>query len=360
MIRPPEMTLLTTNDVDSFLLEAARNLNEAQDLQTFSSCFTWAQHRIRVVLTGVQDTRFFTDAIYHCLADDGAGEELTIYVVDDSVASSVLPDPFWKEGDFDIYGRMRDPGEDHFVEYISDNQVLVLLSRKARLCVVWVRNVSDLPEWERSFPFRTVLYQWFKDSRFLFVHAGAVGNECGGVLLTGKGGMGKSTTTLSCLDSTLKYAGDDFVMIDTETLDVHSLYNVAKLEASNLHRFPNLAMHVSNPESMPKDKGQLFLHFFRPETLIHTFKIRAIFLPKFTGGEHTALRQATKGDALLALAPSTIGLLKADSQMMSIIASLVQKLPCYWIETGTALDEIPQAISNWLNEQSDVRQPAIY
>jgi hypothetical protein len=143
-------------------------------------------------------------------------------------------------------------------------------------------------------------------------------------------------------------------MIDTKTLEVHSLYNVAKLEASNLHRFPELAPYIANPESLPQDKGQLFLHFFRPESLIPGFKLRAIFLPKYTGRDNTTIRPATRGDALLALAPSTIGLLNADIQMMTSIAGLIQRLPCYWIETGINLNEIPIVISNWLKEETNV------
>ena len=348
------MTVLIKNNVDSFLEEAANRVEETPALQTSSSCFEWANHQIRVVLVGVSDTDFFTDAIVHRLGTDiSASPELTIYVVDDSVAEEALPEPFWKEDDLDIYGHLRGISEDDFAEYSSFNQVFTILSRKTGLCVVWVRNVASLPEWERSFPFRNVLYQWFKNSKYLFVHAGAVGNTHGGVLLTGKGGMGKSTATLSCLDSELKYAGDDFVMIDTETLTVYSLYNVAKLEASNLHRFPELAPHVANMQSLPQEKGQVFLHFCKPESLIAQFPLKAIFLPRFTGEETTVMRPATRGEALLALAPSTIGLLKADAKMMSRIAGLIQKLPCYWIETGTLLYTIPATISNWLNRDSN-------
>jgi len=343
------MSVLVKSAVDSFLEEVAHRVDENPALPTASFCFEWAQQRIRVILTGIENTDFFTDAIIHRLITEPVDSpDLTIYVVDDRVAETVLPEPFWDEQDLDQYGRLQGIGEDDFAEYASFNQVFTILSRKTGLCVIWVRNVANLPEWERSFPFRTVLYQWFKTSRFIFVHAGAVGTADGGILLAGKGGMGKSTATLACLDSDLRYAGDDFVMIDTETLDVHSLYNVAKLEASNLHRFPKLAPFIANKQSLPQEKGQLFLHFCKPECLILTFPLKAILLPQFTGNEITTLRPATKAEALRALAPSTIGLLRAEPQLLARIAGLVHQLPCYWIETGTQLDTIPATISNWL------------
>ena len=348
------MTVLEKSKIDSFLEEAAKRVEELPVRDTTSFCFEWAQHAVRVMLTGIENTDFFTDAIIHRLTTQTSGEpELTIYVVDDSVAKAVLPEPFWSEQDLDQYGHLQGLSEHEFAEYSAQNQVFTVLSRQTGLCVIWIRSVAGLPEWERSFPFRTVLYQWFKNSQFLFVHAGAVGFSEGGILLTGKGGMGKSTTTLACLDSELQYAGDDFVMIDTETLAVHSLYNVAKLEASNFHRFPELTPFISNKQALPHEKGQLFLHFCKPECLILQFPLKAIFLPQFTGKEATTLRPATKAEALRALAPSTIGLLRAEPRLMGRITALIQQLPCYWIETGTQLDQIPETISHWLKMKQD-------
>ena len=39
------------------------------------------------------------------------------------------------------------------------------------------------------------------DRNLQYVHAGAVGNKNGGILLVGKGGSGKSSTALACLKS---------------------------------------------------------------------------------------------------------------------------------------------------------------
>jgi hypothetical protein len=81
----------------------------------------------------------------------------------------------------------------------------------------------DIPFWESDFPLRMVFHWFFRETPLQPVHSAAVGNERGGVLLIGKGGSGKSTTTLSCLNSPLKIAGDDYVLLDSENHVAHSL-----------------------------------------------------------------------------------------------------------------------------------------
>ena len=82
----------------------------------------------------------------------------------------------------------------------------------------------------------------------------------GGVLIAGKSGSGKSTTTLACLTSGLLYAGDDYVLADVAAEPyVHSLYSTAKLVPDNCDRFPQLRPLVSNPDKLDEQKALIYL-----------------------------------------------------------------------------------------------------
>jgi subfamily B ATP-binding cassette protein MsbA len=71
--------------------------------------------------------------------------------------------------------------------------ILNALDLQQNLAVYWVEDANRIPYYERGSPLSALLSLWMGARQRYFVHAGAVGNANGGVLLTGKGGAGKST-----------------------------------------------------------------------------------------------------------------------------------------------------------------------
>lgn len=316
--------------------------------------FDFAACRLQVQFVGNVPIAFFTDAIAHRAVDafvrESATDILTVWVADRNTSGLQLPRPFWDWTKVGQQGRIPDiSSEQGYAAFQQVGNVFTLLDRVNNRALIWADDLTALPEWERSFPFRTLLHQWLEPTPWVLVHSGGVGYASGGMLLTGKGGSGKSTATLACLDGGLGYAGDDFVLIDTQTGTVHCLYNVAKLEADNLARFPQWKPLVGNRASMPEQKGQLSIHQHRPERLLHQFPLRAIGLPRFCGQVSTSYRSATPAEALLALAPSTMALLGARPETFQKLSRLVEQYPLYWLETGTDLPQIPATVQALLN-----------
>ena len=181
------------------------------------------------------------------------------------------------------------------------------------------------------------------------MHAGAVGRDDGGVLIAGRGGAGKSTTSLACLDGGLLYAGDDYTLVDVDRPMVYGLYSTAKLRPENLHRFPHLAALVDNADELETQKAMLFLYRHRPELLSSGFPVRAIVLPRVTGRPHTEIAPATAHDALAAIAPTTMFQLPgALPELFAKVRRLTRAVPCYWLDAGTELSEIPVAVDELL------------
>jgi hypothetical protein len=182
------------------------------------------------------------------------------------------------------------------------------------------------------------------------VHAGAVGTALGGVLLAGRGGVGKSTTALSCLLSGLLYAGDDYVLLDTEMEPIaHSLYCSAKLHVDQLRRFPQLSPAVS-PHQLSEEKVLLLLYPRFEEQIETSLSIQAIVLPQIVGLGRTRLRSVSATISLMALAPSTIFQLQGSSQAtFQHIRRLVEQVPSYVLELGADVGNIPRVIVDLLS-----------
>jgi hypothetical protein len=250
----------------------------------------------------------------------------------------------------DIKGLNSDRIRSNF--HIGPN-ILSLLDTEQNIALYWLENAEQLPYWEHGSPLRTILNWWTSDRDRQYVHAGAVGNHAGGVLLAGKGGSGKSTTALSCLNSNLTYASDDYCLIGHNPVPyVYSLYNTAKLKGlADIERFPHLRPLISNSDRLDEEKAMIFLKKHYPEKVVKGFPIKAILVPKVTGKTDTKLQKTTAIVALKALAPSTMFQLSGSGEKaFQTMSKLVKQVPCYVLEVGTDLAQIPDVISQLISQ----------
>lgn len=226
---------------------------------------------------------------------------------------------------------------------------LGLLERNQSLGYFWATDARQLPQHEWGSPLLRLLHWWMRGRAMQLFHAGAVGTPEGGVLLVGKGGAGKSTSTFACLDSGLLYAGDDYCVVTPDpTPFVHSLYNSGKLNRDSARRFRNLKSDARAPED---DKSLFFMQSCLPEKVSRGFPIRALLLPRPTGEVNTVIREARRAEAFLASAPSTVCQLPGGEQeSYHKIGKVLRHVPCYWLEAGTDLGQIPDAILGLLNK----------
>lgn len=300
-----------------------------------------------------------TPALAH-LAIPHTRPALTVGLWDTLSTGIEMPKPPWGIEDYLTRSEIRGYTNERIcTAYDVWSGGLQLLDKQKNTAFFWTRNVQTLPIYERGAPLRMILHWWMHERGRQLIHAGAVGLPTGGVLLAGKGGSGKSTTSLACLDSALLYASDDYCLVSTESEEstklppyVHSLYNTAKLEATHVNRnVPQLKPMINNQEALETEKALFFLHQHYPEKLTSGFPIRAILLPQVTGEKDTKLSSVSSMSALRALAPSTMlqlsGTGKSEFQSM---ANLVKQVPSYCLELGTELSQIPQVILKFLKE----------
>lgn len=292
--------------------------------------------------------------------------DLTICLWDSNSTGAEMPSPPWAHEDYVVRAEIKGYNDDRFhTAYDVWGGGLRLLDKQRNLAFFWTRDAQSLPSYERGAPLRMILNWWLREQQFQFMHAAAVGNENGGVLMAGKGGSGKSTSSLSCLNSSLRFASDDYCLLNLNKdsspnskqrapAQVLSLYSSAKLEQKNIQHFlPHLEGYISNQHELESEKALLFLSEHFSDKLIQAFPLKAIFLPTVSGNRDTTLKPASAISALKALAPSTLFQLSgAGKTEFNNMTMLVKSIPSYTLSLGTDLTQIPQTIAHFLDRES--------
>jgi hypothetical protein len=226
-----------------------------------------------------------------------------------------------------------------------------LFDRQRRHGVYWVESADNVPYFERAAPLRTMLSWGLADLGLQSVHAAGVGRPEAGVLLAGRGGSGKSSTALRCLESGMGYLADDYCLIsDSPPPEAFSMYSVAKLNGvADLQRMPSFLPHIVNPEAAVEEKLMMYLAERFADQLITSFPVRAVLVPRVTDRPDTVLKPITAAAAMRALGPTT--LLQrpgAGPEAMRAMSSFVSSLPCFELQLGSRSEEIPRVIEDLL------------
>lgn len=306
-------------------------------------------HTILLRIAGERVQSFMTEAIMHLRTEVQPKQtyDLTVWAIDEKALGISVPDAPWSWHTGDREGYIHGIDVTRFtVNFDHATQSLRFLDRTRNVALHWMRDLDFVPYWERSFPMREILNWWYRDTALQPVHAAAVGVNGIGALIGARGGSGKSSTALSCLLAGMQFAGDDFVLIDSEHTRAFSLYQIAKLEPHTLERFPQLTPPPGTP-MIDQNKFQLSLARMIPNGMTLTFDLKMILVPQITHGPVTTIETMDKSEASSALMLSTIYLLKGDSRpAFKKISTLVAKLPAYRLNLGLDFDQIPVVIKN--------------
>lgn len=227
----------------------------------------------------------------------------------------------------------------------------MLIAFRHDRALICFRDFDALPPWELAIPFRVVINAWFQMRGGQVLHAAALGDGHRAVLLAGRGGAGKSSTALACLDDPrVEYLADDLCLVtDPGTPAVHCLYNTAKIRSEGMHRFPELASVGSGDVPEDESKPTFYLYPERQDRLAAARPVAGILLPRIVRGGRTRVVPATSADAWMALVPSTFAVVLGDRKVAAErIQSLVQGLPVSWLELGDDRATIAAAVGDHL------------
>ncbi|SMP66114.1 hypothetical protein SAMN06265222_109196 [Neorhodopirellula lusitana] len=236
------------------------------------------------------------------------------------------------------------------INHLPRSSSISLFNCDQRTACYWIDDPAEIPFYEIASPFRTILSWWADTIGAQIAHAAVVGKEGRGVLLVGRGGSGKSTTAMACVDAGLQYVSDDYVWLQMNPQPTaYCLYNSAKLHTKLLpEHFPDWQRQVAL-EVGPLAKSVFFLHESAPDLVTKHLAICGVLSPKITDRKQSVCLPTSRAEVLMGLGPSTLLPRRSgESNGFAFLAQWVRELPAYRLELGgiptspAALDAVLQ------------------
>lgn len=312
-----------------------------------------AARRVQLRFAGETLDAFFSPALAHLETSPSTETCLTVDIWDTDSTGVELPEAGWISSSLvGPSGESNDPSH-RYLHRSGDfkacmqprDRLYTAFDANRGRGFVWVASAATLAPWDIAKPLRPILQWWGSLHGLQFVHAGAVGNSGGGVLLAGRSGSGKTTTALACLQSGLGYAGDDYLLLEPGfPPTAHSLYSSAVLYERDFEHFPFLRS-AAREVNGPGEKVPVLLFDKCRDLIVPALPIRALVLPHVANGRESRIEPISRAAGLTGLAPSTIFQMRGTNGMELLnMAKVIETIPCYRLALGTDLDDVVKAI----------------
>jgi hypothetical protein len=252
---------------------------------------------------------------------------------------------------FDVSSVNFSPGQSYmadkrcYLEYSERQKNISILKLPENCAYHLLAPEYEISQGEMGAPFCRILRWWFREKGIQLIHGAVVGSGLKGVLVPGRGGSGKSTISISCLEAGLSFLSEDFCLLElSSSIKAYSLYSSAKLFTKDIGLDSAL---MEDLEVDTKTKKSLF--FIDRSRVQNEMSIEAIFLPVIQPSTQSKLIKISPFEALREIATSTLFQMKgSQSHDFHAIENLVKRVPCYKLNMGSDLRIATEVIRGFL------------
>lgn len=219
---------------------------------------------------------------------------------------------------------------------------------KTRVITSICRGVNTLENDLIAKPILRFLMGILQQKGIHLAHAALVGLNGRGLLVTGKGGMGKSTISSIALRNGLSFCGDDFVALKRTDDGIigYSLYATLLLYPSQIAQHPHFNEHcrVSNSVEIPKTAIILGSDF--DAQTVGSLIVDAIAVPQITEQPLSKLCPMSRAAALRALTPTSVFSSPwREVDRARFLMGLAVDLKCFAYHSGSDFPKISDPVS---------------
>ena len=200
--------------------------------------------------------------------------------------------------------------------------------------------------------FVKLISQIVRTEHSALVHSAAVGIDNKGVLISAKGGSGKSTLSISCLTDNFQYVADDYLILNkvNNILYASPIYSMITLSSQIYKQLKNLkATFMCNNYNNTK---YVFNISSYDNKLAKGLPIRAIVFPNIANVKEPSIEKTDRNRAITQLVFSTSRQMNNDKnpQYIKLLISLIENLDFYQINLSTDLNKNVKILKNFIKE----------
>jgi len=219
----------------------------------------------------------------------------------------------------------------HFFETIG---ALSAVDTKRNIAYYAIRDLDALPWWVSGSPLQTILHVWMREQGMQLTHCASIANKKSAILLAGKGGSGKSTTLLACLEEGFDTLGEDYLLLGPDR--AYTVYQTAKWTPHTRKLFPSYESYIANPNVANREKALIYYKEIFPSQIAFSSPVHAIVSLRI--GPSTHLEEGDLRTSLQSLLLSTaMQLPHPDPRTNSYLRSFAEPLAHYRLTLGPDL-----------------------
>ncbi len=302
--------------------------------------------RIDLAFSGTRLLVEMMPALRHLVTEAATAAEATFHVGDARTTGIRMPvprscDPLTHPDELWGFDGARFRATFHRIE--GSVNVMDLETGEA---VCWVERADSLPYWSTAMPLRS-LFQWtLERAGGYLLHAAAIGDEHGAVLIAGHAGVGKSTTALTGLINGLRFAADDCLAVRPDPVPMaYSLFSTATMNARDVGKHPALAARVPDLRPARGERVVMRLHPAFESQMMRGTPLRAVLRPRIEAGPQTRFEPVDRQTLRqLAIFTPPSQLRRAGQATRACIEAMVDRLPGYDIVLGSDSARVAGAI----------------
>ena len=361
MIQDNELTkneLLNLKSLDVYFknLQKQFQLASVKLEGTHSFNFQLANKNLTITTAGKRLIHLTTQALTHLEVKRKVLKEkpFTIFIWDENESGISLPNPPWITPENlleDSYVQIQ--LDYYFADRFHNQSILYLYNLRENSAFCVIKDARILNNSFVAAPFIKLISFWASKQNLHILHAGCVSLNNKGVLIVGKGGKGKSSTSVQCVIDGLDYLSDDYLLIDNsnEKTIAYSIYNSGKLILNHIEKFKKIQSFIEIGNLDQSNKPLLFLSRIFKGQIKRSTEIKAIIVPLITKNVSANYYPISSIEALKALAPSTLVQLNTGGlNNLKSLANLTRKFPNYCLELGSDFEDISLKVKKIIKE----------